>query len=93
MRAAAQELAQIVRPTPPKWNISKLARHFGVDRSVVRGWADGTQIPTLDQIVELERLLGIVRDGWLRECGKTPSRKAKANGKNSRRLSERTGAA
>lgn len=76
MRASALALCEELKPKPPEWNISRLAKHLKVSRPTVHRWIRGELLPTFEQIIELERLFArCPRDGWLIELPPEPKEK------------------
>lgn len=76
MREAALALRRELKPTPPEWNISRLAKHMKVSRPTIHKWIRGELLPTYEQIIELEKLfVGCHRDKWLNEIAPEPREK------------------
>lgn len=79
MRQAAKRIRDKLKPKPPDWTVTTLAQRMKRSRPTVRRWIDGKQIPTLDEIRELEAIFpDVPRDDWLIELQPDPKEK-KAN--------------
>jgi hypothetical protein len=90
MRAAAPELEKELKPTPPKWTVSSLAKHMKVSRPTVRGWMNGTILPVLEQIKELEALFPRITSlMWLTELPRTKGSKSNEQNPNDTRRARR----